>query len=1422
MKELIKITSLSVITGATVAQATLETQDFVLSESIALFTESGLPVIVSEVRKVSGANYELVLKKSWPYADQVEAEGVLLPTTIDLREVTRQVSQQNEAFTGWFTKMDIWLNEMGTVEVQGPSGATLIKTLPELTYYVEQNADQVQADIALIGDAPTYAQNSKDEADRAAAKALEAKNSAIAAKNSELASATSEGNSADSAALSSAKASASSTSASKAKTSETNSADSEQKALAHKNKAHKWSQEAYGVQVETGEYSAYHWSVDSKNSANAAKDSETAAADSEQIASQKASEASDSESTATLKAGESADRAAAASNSESLAEQHKLKAKEWSEKDVDIEVETGLYSSRHHATKSAGSAAEALQSEQAAGQHKSDASGFMSQAQSHMNKAMQWAEEADGVEVEDGKYSSKHWAGVSKGHSEEAKQAAQALTGGMYMGGQWDASTGQVPPTPDVGSVFYKIVNSGTILGIEYAPGDSIIYNPQNSEWFKQDGSDKVDSVNGHVGSVNLTYSDVNALPDTWTPSWSQVKNKPATATRWPTLSEIGAKSEGWTPSWSEVTNKPDISLRNSQSKTCNTGWHTIASNSGNRASAKFVIYERKSGSHQAVHFYAAHHYGKGNSITVHSNSSYGNNGALKHIRLLSGGTYDGALLQVYVDRDATSECTVVMYENDQSTGWVLEDWLTTAPISGLSEAARVELDKTMSINTTSPIYERGYQVYSTGHKPSWNEVTSKPNTFTPSAHNHSAANITSGTLSSARLPTITASMVNFANQSLNTNSSPSFLRQTLGGDGVVLDIDGSINGLSSANAWIKFSSVTYGWLVGYQGVTSGEGGNEFAVKSTFSDKGFQIDHQGNFQLLGSTIHGNGSGLTGTASLRATGTTKSDVGLSNVPNVNSRNASNLNSGTLSRSRLPTITTSNVNFANQSLNTSSRPVFNGLRSNGDIDIIKDNAWLTLESSSSGANGGEQGAGISIGEGGKKGSAVLHLTYTGDGRGHIGMGTVGTNGIPANEALELYYTSKVADFKATPTVNGSQVYHEGHKPTKSEVGLGNVPNVNTTNAGNITSGTLSSSRLPTITTSNVNFANQSLNTNSSPTFSNLTINLGYNERFEFTNSHPTLKAETTGGWAREYRIEGTETANATFGAYGSGASVNYVYIAQSDSANSTYSSSNALRIYDTYPAWGTNKLYHEGYKPTKSDVGLGSVGNYSRAYYDGRYLNESSNLADLPNKSSARSNLGLSSGATTSVSSIRSGTTKSDVGLSKIPNLTVTDSADSNTIMRRNSSGDTWARLFRSSYSSTNSSIAAIYTTKSIGGDYMRPSTPAQVKSALRISKSDVGLSRVRNVSCYSKSESNSRYGYKNPPERGVGAYLLAQTIWISGKEYKEGQKISGSKLNPSSTGSSINKSNLTGTWKCMGYANADWDEVARTTLFLRIA
>ena len=65
-------------------------------------------------------------------------------------------------------------------------------------------------------------------------------------------------------------------------------------------------------------------------------------------------------------------------------------------------------------------------------------------------------------------------------------------------------------------------------------------------------------------------------------------------------------------------------------------------------------------------------------------------------------------------------------------------------------------------------------------------------------------------------------------------------------------------------------------------------------------------------------------------------------------------------------------------------------------------------------------------------------------------------------------------------------------------------------------------------------------------------------------------------------------------------------------------------------------------------------------------------------------------------------------------------------DPYTIARRNDKGDIKARLFRSSYTSLNSSVGVIYTAQNNdGNDYMRPSTPSQVKAAM-------GLDNVDNV------------------------------------------------------------------------------------------
>lgn len=111
-------------------------------------------------------------------------------------------------------------------------------------------------------------------------------------------------------------------------------------------------------------------------------------------------------------------------------------------------------------------------------------------------KAQQWADAAPGVEVEAGKYSAKHWA----------DRAQTTVTGGLIYRGSHSAASGAFPATPSLGD-YYKISAAGTLGGVYYSVGDSIIYN--GTDWDKIDSTDAVTSVAGRVGEVVLTKGDV-------------------------------------------------------------------------------------------------------------------------------------------------------------------------------------------------------------------------------------------------------------------------------------------------------------------------------------------------------------------------------------------------------------------------------------------------------------------------------------------------------------------------------------------------------------------------------------------------------------------------------------------------------------------------------------------------------------------------------------------------------------------------------------------------------------------------------------------------------------------------------------------------------------------------------------------------
>jgi hypothetical protein len=142
-------------------------------------------------------------------------------------------------------------------------------------------------------------------------------------------------------------------------------------------------------------------------------------------------------------------------------------------------------------------------------------------------------------------------------------------------------------------------------------------------------------------------------------------------------------------------------------------GWYTIAVNDGSRATARFGIRDITGARHQDVTFYASHHFGGHSELTIIQSGRYSGT-PLRYIRIKEGGTYDGALLQVYID-DATNNVEAYLLgDNFQATGWVIKDWVPDGTDPGgvnnfsalTNEAIRLDIDLTIDggIATTGPL----------------------------------------------------------------------------------------------------------------------------------------------------------------------------------------------------------------------------------------------------------------------------------------------------------------------------------------------------------------------------------------------------------------------------------------------------------------------------------------------------------------------------------------------------------------------------------------------------------------------------------------------------------------------------------------------------------------------------------------------
>ena len=106
------------------------------------------------------------------------------------------------------------------------------------------------------------------------------------------------------------------------------------------------------------------------------------------------------------------------------------------------------------------------------------------------------------------------------------------------------------------------------------------------------------------------------------------------------------------------------------------------------------MVVDQTSGLHQAIIFDAAAHFGTTGTITIVSNSYY-SGAPIAYVRLKQGSTYDGAVVQIYMN-SATNSTQVYMFDNLQSSGWVLKNFVndntnpgTVAAWASLSERVR-------------------------------------------------------------------------------------------------------------------------------------------------------------------------------------------------------------------------------------------------------------------------------------------------------------------------------------------------------------------------------------------------------------------------------------------------------------------------------------------------------------------------------------------------------------------------------------------------------------------------------------------------------------------------------------------------------------------------------------------------------------
>lgn len=124
------------------------------------------------------------------------------------------------------------------------------------------------------------------------------------------------------------------------------------------------------------------------------------------------------------------------------------------------------------------------------------------------------------------------------------------------------------------------------------------------------------------------------------------------------------------------------------------SGWYRIAQNGpvadggsgGDRAHAMFTVHSPQSAIHSSTTFYASEQYGSRPTLTL-LNRSHTSNGAVQNVRLVTGGTTEGAAVEVNIALGGQSEVSVnySIYDNNALDGWAPVGWESGSVPTGFS-----------------------------------------------------------------------------------------------------------------------------------------------------------------------------------------------------------------------------------------------------------------------------------------------------------------------------------------------------------------------------------------------------------------------------------------------------------------------------------------------------------------------------------------------------------------------------------------------------------------------------------------------------------------------------------------------------------------------------------------------------------------